>query len=29
MVTIWPIVLWAGRIFMPLSSSGTTTFLLP
>ena len=28
-VTIWPIVLWAGRIFMPLRSVGATTFLLP
>jgi hypothetical protein len=29
MVTIWAIVLWAGRIFMPLMSSGATTFLRP
>ena len=29
MVTIWPMVLCAGRIFMPLMSSGTTTFLVP
>ena len=28
-VTIWPIVLWGGRIFMLLRSPGNTTFLRP